>query len=200
MVFDRVFQPFLAASSVSVMFRGTLENVLSAERLDRLFAAKAKRQYLHELTFSTCVELLGLVVTQIRPSLNAAYRARREQMGDSVQSLYQKLSVIEPAVSKALVQDTAADQGAIIHRMKVETRGPIPGFEVRIVDGNHLAGTDHRLKELRSIGDAARPGHTLAVLNTQRQLIERVVVCCDGHANQKPLFGRLLSEIEPKQC
>jgi hypothetical protein len=71
---------------------------------------------------------------------------------------------------------------------------------VRIVDGNHLAGTDHRLKELRSIGDAAQPGHTLAVLNPQRQLIERVVVCCDGHANQKPLFVRLLSEIEPKQC
>jgi hypothetical protein len=200
MVFDRIFQPFIASSSVSVMFRGTLENVLSAERLDRLFATTAKRQYLHELTFSTCVELLGLVVTQIRPSLNAAYRTRREQIGVSVQSLYQKLAGIEPAVSEVLVQDTAADLGAIIHRMKGETRGPIPGFDVRIVDGNHLAGTDHRLKELRSIGDAARPGHTLAVLNPQRQLIERVVVCCDGHANQKPLFGRLLSEIEPKQC
>jgi IS4 transposase len=200
MVFDRVFQPFIAASPVSVMFRGTLENVLSAERLDRLFAATAKRQYLHELTFSTCVELLGLVVTQIRPSLNAAYRARREQIGVSVQSLYQKLSGIEPAVSEVLVEETAADLGAIIQRMKGEARGPIPGFDVRIVDGNHLAGTDHRLKELRSIGDAARPGHTLAVLNPQRQLIEKVVVCPDGHANQKPLFGRLLGEIEPKQC
>jgi IS4 transposase len=200
MVFDQVFDPFIEASPVSVMFRGTLENVLSAERLDRLFAKTAKKQYLHELTFSTCVELLGLVVTQIRPSVNAAYRTRRERIGVSVQSLYQKLSGIEPAVSEALVGDTAADLGAIIDRMKAEVPGPLSGFDVRIVDGNHLQGTHHRLKELRSVGDAALPGHTLSVLNPQRQLIEKVVVCPDGHANQKPLFGRLLSEVEPGQC
>jgi hypothetical protein len=76
----------------------------------------------------------------------------------------------------------------------------LAGFDVRIVDGNHLAGTHHRLKELRCVGDAALPGHTLAVLNPQRQLIEKVVVCPDGHANQKPLFGRLLGEVEPGQC
>jgi IS4 transposase len=199
-VFDRIFQPFIEASPVSVMFRGTLENVLSAERLDRLFAKTAKRQYLHELTFSTCVELLGLVVTQIRPSVNAAYRTRCERIGVSVQSLYQKLAGIEPAVSEALVAETAADLGAIIERMKGEVRGPLPGFEVRIVDGNHLQGTHHRLKELRRIGDAALPGQTIAVLNPQRQLIEKVVVCPDGHANPKPLLGRLLGDIEPSQC
>jgi len=200
MVFDQIFEPFIEASPVSVMFRGTLEHVLSAERLDRLFADTAKKQYLHELTFSTCVELLGLVVTQIRPSLNAAYRTRRERIGVSVQSLYQKLAGIEPAVSEALVQETAIDLGALIGRMKATVVGPLAGFDVRIVDGNHLQGTHHRLKELRRLGDAALPGHTLAVLNPQRQLIEKVVVCPDGHANPKPLFGRLLSEVEPKQC
>jgi IS4 transposase len=200
MVFDRVFQPFIEASPVSVMFRGTLENVLSAERLDRLFADTAKKQYLNELTFSTCVELLGLVVTQIRPSVNAAYRTRRARIGVSVQSLYQKLAGIEPAVSETLVAETAADLGAIIERMKGEVRGPLSGFEVRIVDGNHLAGTHHRLKELRRVGDAALPGHTIAVLNPQRQLIEKVVVCQDGHANAKPLFGRVLADVQPNQC
>jgi hypothetical protein len=60
MVFDQVFQPFIESSPVSVMFRGTLENVLSAERLYQLFADTAEKQYLHELTFSTCVELLGV--------------------------------------------------------------------------------------------------------------------------------------------
>ena len=200
MVFDRIFQPFIEASPVSVMFRGTLENVLSAGRLDRLFADTAKRQYLHELTFSTCVELLGLVVTQIRPSVNAAYRTRREQIGVSVQSLYQKLSGVEPAVSEAFVQNTAADLGVIIDRMDATEPGPLPGFDVRIVDGNHLQGTHHRLKELRRVGDAALPGHTLSVLNPQRQLIEKVIVCPDGHANQKPLFGRLLSEVARGQC
>ena len=200
MVFDQVFQPFIEASPVSVMFRGTLEHVLSAERLDRLFVKTAKRQYLHELTFSTCVELLGLVATQIRPSINAAYRVRRERLGVSVQSLYQKLAGIEPAVSEALVAETAADLGAVIERMKGGVGGPLPGFEVRIVDGNHLQGTHHRLKELRHLGDAALPGQTIAVLNPQRELIEKVVVCPDGHANPKPLVGRLLGDVQPSHC
>ena len=110
----------------------------------------------------------------------------------SVQSLYQKLAGIEPAVSEALVKETAIDLGAIIERMKAAVAGPLAGFDVRIVDGNHLKGTHHRLKELRLVGDAALPGHTIAVLDPQRQLIEKVVVCPDGHANQKPLFRRLL--------
>jgi IS4 transposase len=200
MVFDELFQPFIEASPVSVMFRGTLENVLSRDRLDQLFAETSKRQYLHELTFSTCVELLGLVVTQIRPSVNAAYRTRRERVGVSVQSLYHKLSGIEPAVSERLVRDTAADMGSVIDRMDAVASGPLRGFDVRIVDGNHLQGTHHRLKELRCLGDAALPGHTLSVLDPQRQLIEKVVVCPDGHANQKPLFSRLLNEVQAGQC
>jgi IS4 transposase len=146
------------------------------------------------------VELLGLVVTQVRPSVNAAYRARRERLGVSVQSLYQKLSGIEPAVSEALVRDTATDMGAIIDRMDSAVPGPLCGFDVRIVDGNHLQGTHHRLKELRRVGDAALPGHTLSVLDPQRQLIEKVVVCPDGHANQKPLFGRLMDRVQQGQC
>ena len=84
--------------------------------------------------------------------------------------------------------------------MEAVLPGPLPGFEVRIVDGNHLQGTQHRLKELRRLGDAARPGHTLAVLNPHRELIEEVVVCTDGHANQKPLFRFLLDQVLPRQC
>ncbi len=35
MVFDEVFSRFIEESPVSVMYRGLLENVFSAERLDR---------------------------------------------------------------------------------------------------------------------------------------------------------------------
>jgi hypothetical protein len=40
----------------------------------------------------------------------------------------------------------------------------------------------------------------LAVLNPQRELIEDVVVCQDGHASQKPLFARLLPKVQAGQC
>jgi hypothetical protein len=200
MVFGKIFEPFIAGSPVSVMFRGTLENMLNAERLDRIFAHAAERQVCRDLAFSTCADLMGMVVTRTQRSVNAAYEAHRENLTVSVQAVYDKLAGIEPAVSEALVRETARDLAKIQAKMPAAAAGPLAGLDVRIVDGNHLAGTQHRLKELRRIGDAALPGHTLAVLNPQRQLIEEVVVCEDGHANQKPLFARLLEMVQPRQC
>lgn len=200
MVFGRLFEPFIAGSPVSVMFRGTLENLLAAERLDRIFENAAHKQTCRDLAFSTCADLLGMVVTRIRPSLNAAYLAHRQAVTVSVQAVYHKLAGIEPAVSEALVRETARDLAKIQGKMHSSQPGPFPGLDVRIADGNHLAGTQHRLKELRRLGDAALPGHTLAVLDPQRQLIEEVVVCEDGHANQKPLLVRLLGQVQQRQC
>jgi hypothetical protein len=200
MVFGKLFEPFIAGSPVSVMFRGTLENLLATERLDRIFENAAQKQTCRDLAFSTCADLLGMVVTRIRPSVNAAYLAHRQAITVSIQAVYDKLAGIEPAVSEALVRETACDLAEIQAKMHTSWPSPLPGLDVRIVDGNHLAGTQHRLKELRRLGDAALPGHTLAVLNPQRQLIEEVVVCEDGHANQKPLFVRLLENVRPRQC
>jgi hypothetical protein len=200
MVFNEVFQKFIEQSPVSVMFRGTLENVFSAERLNCIFQDAAQRQYCHELAFSTCADLLAGVVTRTRRSVHAAYRAQRERIGVSVRAVYDKLAGIEPAVSESLVRETAKDLAAIVDELQVRQPGPFPGWEVRIVDGNCLAGTQHRLKELRAIGDAALPGHTLVVLNPHRELLEDVIVCEDGHANQKPLMVRLLEMAQPGQC
>jgi hypothetical protein len=200
MVFNDVFAPFIERSPVSVMFRGTLENVFTTERLDELFERTAQRQCCRELAFSTCVDLLSQVVTQAQPSLHAAFRQSREKIGVSVQALYQKLAGVEPAVCEALVRETAVDLAAMVDHLDAQLPGPLPGYDVRIVDGNHLQGTHHRLKELRRVGDAALPGHTLAVLNPHRELIEEVVVCPDGHANQKPLFRQLLKFVQPRQC
>lgn len=200
MFFAQVFQPFLDESPVSVMFRGTLENVFASERLDQIFEDSAERQYDHELPFSTCAELLNLVVLRTQKSVHAAYRARKKQIAVSIQSVYQKLAGIEPGVSEALVRETGREMAQLVEALDARLPGPLPGFDVRIVDGNHLAGTQHRLKELRNIGDAPLPGHTLAVLNPHRELIEDVVVCEDGHANQKPLAVQLLEKVQAGQC
>jgi hypothetical protein len=200
MVFDEVFAPFVDESPVSVMFRGTLEAVFSSERLDRIFADVAERQYCGELAFSTCAELLSLVVTRIQPSVHAVYRKKCSDISVSVRSIYNKLAGIEPAVSESLVRETAADLKPVIEAMDATLPGPLPGYEVRIVDGNHLSGTQHRLKELRAIGDAPLPGHTVAVLNPHVELVEDLIVCTDGHANQKPLYIRLLDQVRRGQC
>lgn len=200
MVFDEIFRPFVEGSPVSVMFRGTLENILSTDRMDRLFGQVAQRQVSGELLFSSCVKLLGLVVTRVQPSVNASYRACRQDVAVSVQAVYQKLAGIEPCVCETLVRETAGELGAIVETLSAAKVGPLPGYDVRIVDGNHLQGTQRRLKEMRGVGDAPLPGHTLAVLDPQRELIEDLVVCEDGHANQRPLFAQLLPKVQPGQC
>lgn len=200
MVFDEVFEPFINASPVSVMFRGTLEAAFSSERLDQLFEDVAERQYCGELAFSTCADLLSVVVTRIHPSVHAAYRKKRKDISVSVKSVYNKLGGIEPAVSESLVRETAASLKPTIEEMDATLPGPLAGYDVRIVDGNHLSGTQHRLKELRAIGDAPLPGHTVAVLNPHVELVEDIIACRDGHANQKPLYIRLLDQVQRGQC
>ncbi len=197
---DQVFDGFVDESPVSVMFRGTLENIFSSERIDAIFEEHAEKQISGELAFSTCAGLLCLVTTRIQPSVNAAYAKNVEEVGVTVQSVYNKLNGIELAVSEALVRETAADVKGVMEAMNATLAGPLPGYDVRIVDGNHLAGTDHRIKELRDLGDAPLPGHTVAVLNPHFELIEDLIACEDGHANQKPLYVLLLEQVQRGQC
>jgi hypothetical protein len=117
-----------------------------------------------------------------------------------VKSVYNKLAGIEPEVSASMVRETAADLTPTIEAMDAVLPGPLTGYDVRIVDGNHLSGTQHRLKELRTIGDAPLPGHTVAVLNPHTELMEDIIVCRDGHANQKPLYIQLLDQVRRGQC
>lgn len=200
MTFKKVFDRFIEDSPISVMLRGTLENVFAAEKIDGLFHENAVKQVTGELLFSSCADVMALVVAGTRPSVNAAYRAERKQISVSVQAVYDKLSGIEPLVSEALVRQTASDLAEVRQALAPPCAGPLPGYEVRIVDGNHLAGTEHRLLELRGLGAAALPGHTLPILNPHTELIEDVLVCEDGHANQRTMFDRLLEKVSRKQC
>ena len=200
MSFAKMFDAFVEKSPVSVMFRGTLEHVFSDDRLDEIFDDYADMQYCRELTFSTCVELMGLVVTRKERSVNTAYRTLESRIPVAVQSVYGKLARVELPVSEGMVRDTAKALKNIVYDMKADLPGPIPGYDVRIVDGNHIKGTQHRLKELRDIGDSALPGHTVAIINPHVELIEDLIACDDGHVNQRTLYGQLLSKVQPRQC
>ena len=190
---------FAKKSPVCVMVRATLENVLADERLNEIFEQTAQRQYCRELTFASCAQLMSLVVARIRPSVNAAYDAA-EDITVSVTSVYNKLQGIEPTVSERMVRDTARDMAAVIDELDAPVEGPLPGWDVRILDGNHLAGTDHRIAELRRLGAAALPGQTIPILDPQRKLIEDVIACEDGHANERALIPQVLKRVQPGQC
>ena len=76
MIFDKVFEKFIEESPVSVMFRGTMESIFAPQKVDRLFRRTSVWQRESELLFSSCVEMLALVVTRSHKSVNAAYRAK----------------------------------------------------------------------------------------------------------------------------
>lgn len=198
MFIQKVFDRFAQKTPVSVMMRATLENVLSAKQLDAIFDAHAQRQYVGDLLFSTVAEIMGEVVCCIQPSVNAAYVDRKEEIGVTAKSVYDKLKGIETPVSRAMVRDTAAQMRAIIDELGSPAPPPLAGYRTKIVDGNHLRRTDRRIGELRELNAAPLPGQSLVVYDPQYRLAIDVLPCEDGHAQERSLLGALLKLVEAK--
>lgn len=193
---EQIFALFAEKAPVCVMMREILTNVLSAERLDAVFESAAQKQYTRELTFSSLVSLLTDVVTRSRPSPRKAYQSRQEQLGISAKAVYEKINHTEPTTSAALVATTASGMQQVIAALATELPAILPGYRVKILDGNHFSSTHRRLKILRGQG-ACLPGQALAVLDPQSQLIEAIVPCVDGHAQERSLVESFLKLVAP---
>ena len=114
MLLDEVFDRFAAESPVSVMARAAFEHALPADAVDDLFAQHAERQYTRELLFSQLVDLMGLVVCRVQPSLNAAIRKRAADPGVTRKAVYAKVARTEPGLGAALVRHTASRLAPVV--------------------------------------------------------------------------------------
>jgi hypothetical protein len=195
MVFNGVFEQFARCSPACVMHRAVMENVFAPAELDALFRRTAVAQYERELLFSTLVDLVSLVVCRISPSVHAAYVRKREEVGVSVRALYDKLDGVEVGTSRALVRYSAGRIGTLVGHCRGCRAALLKGYKVRILDGNHLSGSDHRLKVLRSTAAGALPGQALVLLDPQRTLIEDAIPCEDGHTQERALLDQVLPSI-----
>lgn len=195
-MFRQVFNRFMQASPVSVMTRALLVHALSAESIDDLFARHACKQRSGELLFSVVIDLLMLVVCRVRPSVHAAYQARGD-VGIAIKSVYNKLNGVETQVSRHLVRETAARFCAVVDELGVEFAPLVPGYRARILDGNHLAATEHRLKELRRLASGPLPGLALVVLDGDRRLVLDVYPCEDGHTQERTILAEVVNDIQP---
>jgi hypothetical protein len=197
MVFTGILQRFVKEKPICVMTRLVLENQFAAGRLDAIFNRTAEHQYTRDLLFSTCAKLLVQVTLCGQPSVYAVFKRDREQVPTSVVAVYDKLKRVEPEVCEALVAETARPIATVLTKLNARRKEPIPNYRTRILDGNVLAGTEHRLLELRASGAAALPGMTLAFYDYATSLISALVTCEDGHANERRLLARVLQKIEP---
>jgi Transposase DDE domain len=196
MLLDPIFNRFVQRSPVSVMVRGTLEHALPAEALNALFERTAERQYTHELLFSSLVDLMSLVVCGIQPHIQAAFQDQADRIPVTLKSVYEKLQRVEPGISAELVRFTAQKCGPLIGDLE-GTREPwLPGYRIKIVDGNHLGASQHRIRETRSQSAAPLPGLSLVVLDPALMLVVDVLVCENGHAQERSLFPELLTQVE----
>lgn len=200
MILGKMFEHFVRESPVTVMLRGVMEYALPKARLDELFREHAENQREDELLFSTVVETLAEAVTGRRASVNAAYQANAPQIPVSVKSLYNKLNGVESQVARAIVRESAERLEPALRAMNPQGRGPAPppleGYRVKILDGKHFGGTQHRLEETRTLNSAPLPGQTLAVLDPELSLAIDVFPCEDAYTQERRLLPDVLETVE----
>jgi hypothetical protein len=189
---EALFQRFVERTPVTVMVRATLENLFSAGAVDEIFAASAQRQRPSELLFSSVVDLLSLVVFRERRSINEAYRRASDQFAVSINAVYDKLNGVEPTVCRELVRHTSGPLATVVDRWKIPRRPLLRGYRTRILDGNHLAATEHRLEVLRHTRSGPLPGQALVVLDPDRMLITDLFPWEDGHSQERRILPQLI--------
>jgi hypothetical protein len=196
MLLGQVFERFMEKTPFAVMSRSLLERTLTPEALNALFEEKADSQYTRELTFSSVVDLLGQVVTSAFPSVRAGFLDKSFDISVSLTSVYNKLQGIEAAVSAELVAHTARQFQPLIQQIGGTLPEPVPGYVMHVLDGNNLAASEHRLEETRDNSAAPLPGKSLCVFKPAYQLVTNIVLCEDGHTQERALVDPILDLVE----
>ena len=194
---DTVLDRFVEQSPFSVMTRATLENLFADTFLDQLFQDYAQVQYHKQLAFSTVTTLLTQVVLRYRPSLRSAYQ-RTEGVPATLKAVYEKAQHVETCVCQELVRQTADRAHGVLACWPQALRpDAVPGLRLRIVDGNYLAGTQHRLAPLRGDGAAALPGMSVVLRDDRTGLLTRLASREDAYTNERALLDGLLAWVAP---
>ena len=196
MVFDAVFERFVKRSALTVMTRATMEHALDEAALDALFDRTADRQYTRKLLFSAVVELMTLVVCNCI-SVHRAFKKSRDRISVTLQAVYDKLDRLEPQMSQMLVRHFASRLAPVVEAMSGAASEWLPGYRVKVMDGNHMASTDHRLEVLRNTAAGALPGFAVVVLDPRLQMAIDVFLEEDGHAQERSLTDAILATVEP---
>jgi IS4 transposase len=198
MLLGKVFERFASKSPVTVMMRGALEYAFPPDCVDALFREHAIEQYEDNLLFSAVVDVLALAVTGSRKSVHAAYLASKEELQVSVTSLYDKLQGVEPQVSQALVRASAVRLRPLVTKMRGQAKPLLSGYRTLILDGNHLAATERRVQETRSLHGVPLPGQALVLFDPQTRMMIDVFPCEDAYAQERELLPRVIETLSPR--
>ncbi|MGH9778635.1 MAG: hypothetical protein ACRD5I_09510 [Candidatus Acidiferrales bacterium] len=170
------------------MVRGTLERVFASEKLEQVFTANALLHYTRELTFAHCVGLMSDVVFRIVPSGGAWDKAPQEGSPVRRQAGYANLTPLELPPAAGLVAYAGREVGACLRQLPSPPPPLLPGYRGRVLEGNPLAGTEHRGKALRRYRAAALPGQARVFYDPQWAGATDVIAGEDAYAQERTLL------------
>lgn len=200
MLLGKALSAFVEKSPISVMVEATLRRIFDPGSLDEVFQDGAVLGYTKMLAFSQCVRLMSEVVFKESPSVGAYYQDHTAELAVTRQAVYDKLKHMEPRVPAALTRYSAAALRPCIEAMPGPPASPLPGCRVRVLDGNHLAGTEHRILELRRSRAATLPGQALVFYDLQSGLMDDAIPCEDAYAQERSLLDQALARIGADEC
>ncbi len=193
---DSVFEKFVKDSPISVMARATAERALNPAEIDEWFDMSALVQYTKDLLFSSVFDLMSNVVTCSYPSVHAAYQHSEDEIGVSATAVYDKLNGIETGASAGPVRYAAGESAPVIKELGGTQAPQLPGYRIKLLDGNCIEAGEHRIWELREPAAGALPGKSQAVYDPVLRIPIDVFPCEDGHALERSPLGDVLATVE----
>jgi hypothetical protein len=179
------------------MARIALDWMIEGTSIDPILDEVSEEQYTREFLLGHFVQVMCDVACGFRRSLREAFLKRQLDLVASLSAFYRKLGRMEPSVSATIVRETARRARELISAAECLLPEPIPGYAARILDGNILTGTEHRISELRSTRSAALPGMSLAVYEPVSGLVLDIILEENAHAQERALLDQVV--IEPGQ-
>src|SRR4051794_10815174 len=197
MVLPAILNPFVEGAPAAVMTRLALDWIIEGTPLDELFREVAQGQYEREFALSHFVQVMLDVACGFRPTPRAAFLRRDFQRVASLSAFYRKLPRMELGITEDVVRRTARRARQLIVAGGGLMPEPVEGYAVRILDGNVLTGTEHRITPLRTTWSAGLPGMSLAVYEPASGLILDLILEEDAHCQERALVDRV--NVRPGQ-
>jgi hypothetical protein len=142
---------------------------------------------------------MASVVLGKAASVNAAFEKMRDQLLVSKTAVYEKLQRVEPQTVRELVRHSYRQVVELWRECGGLPHHEVAGYEQRILDGNHLSATEHRLLETRSQTAAPLPGKTLVVFDPRRGAVADIVPIEDGHAQERSALDSIIETLQAQQ-
>lgn len=191
---------FARNNPLAASVRLVLEQIVVPAQLNALFDKHSERQYTRKILFASVVQVMLAVVSGRVDSPLAAMRRHGKAIGASFTAFYDKIAGTETAVSEALVAYSFAQGRALLAEMGGLRAAPLPGWRLRILDGNHLAATERRLLPLWGVVAGPLPGLALVAFDVAAMMMSDVILCEDGHASERSMTERILALVGAGDC